>query len=91
MFVLDAEHTGAFSKESLQENLYSILRREGLTPVSFPSKNKDGKVATVVMKEGYVVARMWPEYNYCAFDLNLWGGFHKTLQKSVRNVIETNK
>ena len=78
LFVLDAEHTGAFSKESLQENLYSILRREGLTPVSFPSKNKDGKVATVVMKEGYVVARMWPEYNYCAFDLNLWGGFHKT-------------
>jgi hypothetical protein len=29
------------------------------------------------MKEGYVVARLYPEDNYCGLDINLWGGFQK--------------
>ena len=31
-----------------------------------------------VMKEGYVAVRLWPDEKYCAFDINLWGSFHKS-------------
>ena len=70
------------NRQRMREILYSVARTEGLTPVSTPSSSVDssyeGSTEVMVMKEGYVVARMWPESNYCAFDVNLWGSFQKS-------------
>eukprot|EP00522_Entomoneis_paludosa_P009895 CAMPEP_0172455196 /NCGR_PEP_ID=MMETSP1065-20121228/11940_1 /TAXON_ID=265537 /ORGANISM="Amphiprora paludosa, Strain CCMP125" /LENGTH=1595 /DNA_ID=CAMNT_0013207655 /DNA_START=24 /DNA_END=4811 /DNA_ORIENTATION=+ len=38
-----------------------------------------GHVVTMVLKEGYVVARTWKEHQYIAFDIHLWGSFHKLM------------
>jgi spermidine synthase len=88
MYLLEAEDTSIpLSSESLEERMYSVLRNDGFKPVSTPSKDDD--VVVIVMKEGYVVARVWPELGYCGFDINLWGGFDKsnkvysTLAKTV--------
>jgi S-adenosylmethionine/arginine decarboxylase-like enzyme len=76
--IVEAENASVQLNEEIEEVIYSVVRKEGFTPISSPS-NDDG-VVVVAMKEGYVVARMWPEHNYCAFDINLWGGFHKANQ-----------
>lgn len=67
----------------VEEKLYSIIREQGLAPVSSPS----GKNATivVVMKEGYVISRLYPKYNYCSLDIHLWGAFQKS--ESLRSAI----
>ena len=76
--VIEAESTTMdLSQYSVvEEKLYSIIRQQGLTPVSSPSSKKDTIV--VVMKEGYVIARLYPKYKYCALDIHLWGAFQKS-------------
>jgi len=68
------------SSNKLQEIMAEALKKEGFTVVSTvaPSKEHDGiVVATVVLSEGYVIARGWPEYNYVAYDVHLWSAFEK--------------
>jgi spermidine synthase len=74
--IVEAENTSVPLNEQIEEILYSVVRKEGLTPISISSS--DGGATFIVMKEGYVVARMWPELSYCAFDINLWGSFQKS-------------
>ena len=31
----------------------------------------------LVLREGYVAIRTWPEHKYCAFDIHLWSSFEK--------------
>jgi spermidine synthase/S-adenosylmethionine/arginine decarboxylase-like enzyme len=75
LHVLDAENVKVFLDGSIEDLIYTTVENEGLTPVSTSSKDKD--LVVVVLKEGYVVARMWPEHSYCALDINLWGSFQK--------------
>jgi len=38
----------------------------------------DGEVnnsVTFILREGYVIARIWPEFQYVAFDIHLWNKF----------------
>lgn len=78
--IVEAENAGFGLKDhqEIQEAIYAAVTKEGLTPISSPSN--DNGVVVVAMKEGYVVARMWPEHKYCAFDINLWGGFQKAFK-----------
>eukprot|EP00978_Attheya_sp_CCMP212_P011325 scaffold27962_cov52-Attheya_sp.AAC.3 len=81
MLVLEAEEASAPLKpvELVEETLRQALQNAGLTPkstVSRPSKH-GGSDVVMVMKEGYVVAHTWPEYNYCALEIQLWAAFDK--------------
>ena len=40
----------------------------------------------IFMEEGYVVARCWPEDEYCAFDLQLWNSIDKK-EKSISALV----
>ena len=84
LLVLDAENASAsLDDEGIEELIYSIVRKEGLTPVSTRSSSSDWGVTVVVIKEGYVIARMWQVHKYHAFDINLWGSFQKTQKVRV--------
>jgi len=39
----------------------------------------------IIMREGFVVVHTWIERNYCAIDIQLWGGFNKL--NSARHAI----
>ena len=64
--------------EVTEDMLYSVLHQQGFTPVSSLSHDGDGLAIIIVLKEGYVVARMWQELKYCGFDIHIWGGFEKS-------------
>eukprot|EP00980_Cylindrotheca_fusiformis_P003726 scaffold825_cov147-Cylindrotheca_fusiformis.AAC.1 len=75
--VVEAEDVSITLDKTFEAKIYSIVEEAGLIPVSSPSE-EDGPIV-VVMKEGYVVARMWPEHKYCALDIHMWGAFEKSL------------
>jgi S-adenosylmethionine/arginine decarboxylase-like enzyme len=93
LHVLDAENvTITLDSSSVEKMILEVGKEEGLTPVSISTNRPDGIVSemvVVVFKEGYVLARLWPEYSYCAIDIGLWGGFlreasfHKRLAKAM--------
>jgi len=77
--IIEAENITAIplTIASLEDMITSVVRKQGLTPLLKPSSDNKNAVI-VVMEEGYVVARLWPEYHYCALDINLWGAFQKS-------------
>merc|ERR1719469_33288 len=50
---------------------------EGYTVVSTIVPEDEEDVTVVVLKEGYVVVRLWPDFSYCGFDVHLWSSFDK--------------
>ena len=93
LHVLDAENvTISLDSKTVEKMILEAGKAEGLTPVSIPSTRPDGIVnnmVVVVFQEGYVLARLWPEHNYAAVDVGLWGAFlkeatfHKRLAKAM--------
>eukprot|EP00980_Cylindrotheca_fusiformis_P012891 scaffold3210_cov113-Cylindrotheca_fusiformis.AAC.3 len=73
--VVEAEYVSITLDKTFEAKIYSIVEEAGLIPISSPSEDDDPII--VVMKEGYVVARMWPAHKYCALDIHLWGAFEK--------------
>jgi hypothetical protein len=65
--------------ESVKEKLQQALEKKGLTVVSAAvlASQEKGDAITIFLKEGYVVARIWPRLHYCAFDIHLWSSFEK--------------
>jgi hypothetical protein len=77
MVVLEAEDT-SLSMDSLMDfndTITESLKKAGLTVLS--SSLFETEVIFIALKEGYVMSRNWPKYNYCAFDLFLWSGLDK--------------
>ena len=71
---------------NIQDKIEAGLKQAGFGVIS--KVTSDGKSAAVVifiLKEGYVVARMWPDLKYIAFDLFLWSSFelHETMKRAV--------
>ncbi|KAL3921607.1 MAG: hypothetical protein SGILL_002662, partial [Bacillariaceae sp.] len=81
MQIVDAENvTVALDSSSVESLILAAGKEEGFTPVSVPISRPDGTsngITIVVFKEGYVLARTWEEYNYCALDIGMWGAFTK--------------
>jgi len=73
------------SLESIAELVVKTLEKEGLTLLStFVPETKDNAFA-VIMKEGYVMTRLWSKEKYCAFDIHLWSSFekHESVKKAL--------
>ncbi|KAL7578470.1 hypothetical protein ACA910_011539 [Epithemia clementina (nom. ined.)] len=45
-------------------------------------------ILTFWLKEGYVVARLWPSHKYCAFDLQLWNSI-RNRQVAMTELIQS--
>ena len=83
LMILEAEDaTGILAPaESLASLLSKTLQDQGLavrsTVYDESSSQLQNPTVNIVMEEGYVTARTWPEKKYCAFDIHLWSRFNK--------------
>jgi spermidine synthase/S-adenosylmethionine/arginine decarboxylase-like enzyme len=76
----------------LEKTLYQVIQEAGLTPISSPtSDDTDATLVIVILQEGYVIARAWPDHKYSAIGINLWGSFHKgqVLQNHLLRAFDT--
>ncbi|KAL7556932.1 hypothetical protein ACA910_006175 [Epithemia clementina (nom. ined.)] len=80
--ILDAQKLS--SGVMLQEVIVSAIRTSGLLKIVSSFTLTDGdQVAIVVLEECYIVARAWPELEYCALDVHMWSSFN--LMESVKD------
>jgi len=81
MLVVEAEDvTGDLSGDGLQANLASALEKEGFKVVASDSVQTDGSsnaIATIILNEGYIIARAMADSNYVGFDIHFWSAMHK--------------
>ena len=83
LFIMEAENASRLSKLELPMSedgtLFKALQEAGVTPRTVLSTTAGGgkTLATFFMLEGVVVARTWPDEDYCAFDIQLWSAFDK--------------
>ena len=85
--IVEAERVIVDLDNRLPDLLLKVIVEQGFN-VEFHS-SFDKSLILIVMKEGYVVARLWPEEKYCGFDINLWGGFDKMkpLRKALTRAV----
>jgi S-adenosylmethionine/arginine decarboxylase-like enzyme len=72
------------SMKDVQDAVIKALEKEGFKVDSIAESQhvsdlmESASAETVlVLREGYVAIRTWPEQNYCAFDIHLWSSFEK--------------
>jgi hypothetical protein len=58
----------------VESNIKKALEKENLKVMS---SFKEGNILSFVFQQGYVIARLFPENNYCAFDIHLWSALQK--------------
>eukprot|EP00537_Pseudo-nitzschia_pungens_P001155 CAMPEP_0172368666 /NCGR_PEP_ID=MMETSP1060-20121228/28638_1 /TAXON_ID=37318 /ORGANISM="Pseudo-nitzschia pungens, Strain cf. cingulata" /LENGTH=1266 /DNA_ID=CAMNT_0013093337 /DNA_START=265 /DNA_END=4065 /DNA_ORIENTATION=- len=81
--VMNAENCSVELNESITDIVKTVAEKEGFTPISEPVF--DNNVGVVVMKEGFISARIVPDEKYVGFDVNLWGMSSKI--KSLRKAL----
>jgi len=92
IMIIEAENASLIheSSEKSTELIASAVENEGfeITSKIIPD-NKESHLAVIVMKEGYIVIRAWPENHYCGFDIHLWSSFAKqeSLKKRLISVV----
>lgn len=83
MEIVEVEQVSVALDGSLEDIFLQVIQREGFRPIAAPIFV--GGLLLIVMKEGYVLTRMFPEEKYCSLDISLWGRFDKlsVLRKSL--------
>jgi spermidine synthase len=68
--------------------LKEVAEKEGFTVLAGETYS-DETLAFIMMKEGYIVARMWRDKQYIGFDINLWGFTYKvkSLKFALANAV----
>jgi len=93
IMIVEAEDTSFIwhSLEKFSRVVENVLEMANLTIIAkiVPEPKNNDDVIVVVMQEGYVVSRFWPENNYCGFDIHLWSQFsiQESLKKSLVSAI----
>jgi len=79
IMIVDSEEVTISDKEGLQEAVVKALQKEGITVVNNSTLEvRDELVGLVfIFNEGYVIARLLGESNYCGFDIHLWSSFDR--------------
>ena len=83
LMIVEAENLTKTTTTSDEESLISTLKKVGLTPISTVSSASAASSSSttifstivIIMEEGYITARSWPDKSYCALDIQLWGSF----------------
>ncbi|KAL3914815.1 MAG: hypothetical protein SGILL_005941 [Bacillariaceae sp.] len=73
--IVNAERTGDSLADDVSSALKSVVEKQGFSVSFDPTYAHETSV--VVMSEGYVAARTWPEDNYVSFDIYLWSKTYK--------------
>lgn len=72
------------SMDKVREAVEKTVKEHQLTVVkSFEPETAKGRVLVTVLKEGYIVCRLFPEHNYVGFDFQMWSSYGK--QELVKN------
>ena len=79
IMIVEAEEADLAGSDDLEGILTSTLKKVGLMVVSASSiTNDDGNTqVSIILQEGYVIARATPEHKYCGFDIHFWSSFEK--------------
>ena len=85
--IVNAENCSVKLDESIVDIVKKTAELEGFTAVSEPVF--ENNFGFVVLKEGFIGARIVPEENYVGFDVNLWGMSSKikSLKKALTAAI----
>ncbi|KAL3915185.1 MAG: hypothetical protein SGILL_005765 [Bacillariaceae sp.] len=80
--IINAEHTSALAND-ISSILKDVAEKQGFTTL-FDSLYAF-ETSVLVMKEGYIVARTWPEDDYVSLDVYLWAKTYKVeaLKQSI--------
>jgi len=79
---LTSEQVTALLQEALTKNNLGTVKHAS-NQLSFNDGMNDKMIIVIVLEEGYILARIWTELHYCAFDIHLWSGFDK--HDAIRN------
>ena len=71
------------SIENILEDQLNLHVIQSIIHENAPTKENGDAQIIIVLNSGYVVLRTWIKYNYCAFDIHLWGHFDK--QEAIKN------
>lgn len=88
IMIVEAEDmTSTFEElKDVSDLLLNVFEKEGFTVVStiMPEGNLDEAIV-FILKEGYVVSKIWGKHKYCSFDIHLWSSFgkHKRLKEAL--------
>jgi len=86
LMIIEAENLSAdlHSIADVQTSVVKALEEEGLILITAsalpPSDSAYDSEATnfvLILQQGYVVVRTFPEHKHCSFDLHLWSEFNK--------------
>lgn len=89
LMVLETENISTLigSTDTFKSSLVSSLEEVGVKVINALSQSteSEGSAIVIVLEEGYVVARRWPQHNYCAFDIHMWANFeaHENIKKAA--------
>eukprot|EP00980_Cylindrotheca_fusiformis_P018566 scaffold6155_cov108-Cylindrotheca_fusiformis.AAC.1 len=87
MMIVEAENLSedlsnpAIVRNSIAKEIHKL----GLTVISDKAETTISSHFVVMMTEGYVIARLYPEAQYCALDIHLWSAFdsHDALKERI--------
>jgi spermidine synthase len=85
LIVLEAENTKLLIAPALRDSLVMAMRKIfgiEVLGATIADEGEGRAVITILLRNGYIVARIWPNRRYCAFDIHFWSKFH--LQDPVR-------
>jgi len=73
--------------KNILDQIVEVLQKKGLTILSTiePIAESANTVVVAILKEGYVVSKVYPMHKYVAFDISLWSSFEK--HKSVKDAL----
>ena len=93
LMVLNAEDTTVplTPFRAIETSIKDSLKGLGfeLLSSSLSELGAGGSAATLILREGYITVRTWPEQNYAAFDIHLWGAFakHELIRDALLEVV----
>jgi hypothetical protein len=73
------------SFEVVRNSIVEAVENVGLTVIPKAAGNPLSSSLVFAMKQGYIVARFWPDFKYCALDIHLWSSFdrHDALKTAI--------
>ena len=93
LMIVEAEDADAtlLPLDILERNIIRVLEKQGFSVVStvISKFDSNGMTVVVILQEGYIMARTYSKYNYCAFDIHLWSSFekHEEIKKALLAVV----
>ncbi|KAG7338718.1 spermine/spermidine synthase domain containing protein [Nitzschia inconspicua] len=91
MEIVNAEKIGVNIDKGVLAVLTTVVEKGGFTLLGDPFF--EDAFGFLLMKEGYIAVRLWPEEKYIGLDINLWGRTYeiKNLKTAIVKALESEK